>query len=53
MQNTLLGNAGLATPIEGQAEVLRMSTSAMLGGAHHRMCNCHEVGLLELGGEGA
>ena len=53
VQNTLLGNAGPATPIEGQAQVLNMSTSAMLGDAHHIMCNCHDVGLLQLGGEGA
>ena len=53
VQDILLGHGGPATPIEGQAEVLRMSTSAMLGEAHHSMRSCHEVALLQLGGERA
>ena len=50
-QYILLGHGGPATPIEGQTEVLKMRTSAMLGEAHHNMRKCNEVGLLELGGE--
>ena len=47
------GHQVLASAIEGEALMVWMSTSPMLGKAHDCMATKHEVRVLELGGEGA